>query len=140
MKPRTLLIILLILSIITAATSLQGSLLMALFLPWLDQFYSTHPQLLEQFHLTATWEVMSQVPRVYYAVMSLLWALSLTGCILMFRIRWTGFHCYTIAQLLIIAVPPLILGKGHLAIGDIMFAALFIFLYWRLLKTLSQQG
>lgn len=138
MKPQTLLKILLVLSIINAVSSFLAQAMMALFLPLLSDFYSGHPELLEEFHMTATWEVMAQVPRPFYAIMSLLWALSFAGCLLMWKYRRSGFHCYTLAQLLLLAVPMLFLGKGFLNIGgDIMFTALFVFCYWRLLKSLG---
>ena len=138
MKPTTILKILLVLSIINAVFSFLGEGMMALFLPTLERVYSAHPEVLEEFHMTATWEVMAQVPRLYYGAMSLLAALSLTGCLLMWRYRRVGFHCYTLAQLLMLLLPALFIGKGAVAIGDIMFAALFIFIYWRLLKTIEE--
>ena len=137
MKPQTLLKVLLVLSIINAVSSFLSQAMMALFLPLFDNFYAGHPDLLEEFHMTATWEVMSQVPRPFYAIMSLLWALSFTGCLLMWKLRRSGFHCYTLAQLLLLALPMLFLGKGHLGLGDIMFTALFVFCYWYLLKSLG---
>ena len=138
MKSQTLLKVLLVLSMINAVYWFLFGAMMALFLPLLVDFYAAHPELLEDFRVTATWEVVSQVPRPYYAVIALLWALSFTGCLLMWKLRRSGFHCYTLAQLLLIAVPMLFLGKGYgNIVGDIMFAALFIFCYWRLLRTLG---
>ena len=138
MKPQTLLKVLLVLSLISAGSGFFQSAMMAIFLPLLTDFYTAHPDILEEFHMTATWEVMVQVPRLFYAVIALLWALSFTGCLLMWKLRRSGFHCYSLAQLLLIAVPILFLGKGYGNIlGDIMFAALFIYCYWRLLRTLG---
>ena len=79
MKPTTILKILLVLSIINAVFSFLGEGMMALFLPTLERVYSAHPEVLEEFHMTATWEVMAQVPRPYYGAMALLAALSLPG-------------------------------------------------------------
>lgn len=138
MKPQTLLKVLLVLSLINAAYTFLLSAMMAIFLPLLAEFYAAHPDILEKFHITATWEVMSQVPQLFYAVMALLWALSFAGCLLMWKLRRSGFHCYTLAQLLLLAVPILFIGKGYSnLLGDIMFAALFIFCYWHLLKGLG---
>lgn len=137
MKPQTLLKVLLVLSIINASFSILSGGMMALFLPTLDRVYSAHPEVLEEFHITATWEVLAQVPRPYYGVMALLAVLSLTGCLLMWRLRRVGFHCYLLAQLLMLLMPLLFLGKGAMGLGDIMFTALFAFYYWRLLKTLG---
>ena len=125
MKPQTLLKVLLVMSIINASFSILSGGMMALFLPTLDRVYSAHP------------EVLAQVPRPYYGVMALLAVLSLTGCLLMWKLRRVGFHCYLLAQLLMLLMPLLFLGKGAMGLGDIMFTALFAFYYWRLLKTLG---
>ena len=137
MKPQTLLKILLVLSIINAAFSILSDGMMALFLPTLNRVYSAHPEVLEEFHMTATWEVMAQVPRPYYGVMALLAVLSLAGCFLMWRLRRLGFHCYLLAQLLMLLVPLLFIGRGAVGLGNVMFTALFAFYYWRLLKALG---
>ena len=34
-------------------------------------------------------------------------------------------------------MPMLFLGRGFVGIGDIMFAALFIFIYWSLMRQLG---
>lgn len=137
MKPTTILKILLVLSIINAVFSFLGEGMMALFLPTLERVYSAHPEVLEEFHMTATWEVMAQVPRLYYGAMSLLAALSLTGCLLMWRYRRVGFHCYTLAQLLMLVAPLLVLGKGAVGLGNVMFTILFVAYYWVLLKRIA---
>lgn len=137
MKPTTILKILLVLSIINAVFSFLAEGMMALFLPTLDRIYSAHPEVLEEFHMTATWEVMSQVPRPYYGGMALLSGLSLAGCLLMWRLRRVGFHCYTLAQLLMLLLPLLVLGKGAVGLGNVMFTILFVAYYWLLLKRID---
>ena len=137
MKPQTLLKILLVLSIISAVFCILSEGMMALFLPTLDRVYAAHPEVLEEFHLTATWEVMAQVPRPFYGAMALLSALSLTGCLLMWKLRRVGFHCYTLAQLLMLLLPLLFLGKGAVGIGNVMFTVLFVVYYWLLLKRIG---
>ena len=137
MKPQIALKILLALSIINAVFSFLGEGMMALFLPSLERVYSSHPEVLEEFHMTATWEVMAQVPRPYYGVMALLAALSFTGCLLMWKYRRAGFHCYTLAQLLMLLLPLLLLGKGAVGLGNVMFTVLFVVYYWLLLKRIE---
>ena len=137
MKPTTILKVLLVLSIINASFSILGEGMMALFLPTLDRIYAAHPEVLEEFHMTATWEVMSQVPRPYYGAMALLAGLSLAGCLLMWKYRRVGFHCYTLAQLLMLLLPLLLLGKGAVGLGNVMFTVLFVAYYWVLLKRIA---
>lgn len=136
MRPQITLRILLVLSMISAVTNFLSHLMMALFLPALNTFYATHPGMMPAEFYTL-WEQMITVPRPYYGGMALLCALSLTGCILMWKLHRPGFHCYSIAQLLMLALPLLFLGKGYLGIGDLMFTALFVFIYYLLLKKLG---
>ncbi len=136
MNHKVILQILLVLSMISAITMFFSSLMMALFLPVLDQFYVSNQKLLPE-EMFTMWERMASVPRPYYAAMTLLYALSLAGCILMWKLRRSGYHCYALAQLLMLLVPLLFLGKGFLGIGDLMFTALFLLLYYLLLKNLG---
>lgn len=85
----------------------------------------------------ASFEEMLSVPRPFYLVSSLLYGCSLAGAILMFCFKKNGFHFYTIAQLLILIVTILFLGKSHVPLGDIMFTALFIGYYFLSLKNLG---
>ena len=92
----------------------------------------------EEFY--ATMERMFEVPKSYYLVCSLLFALELAGAILMWNLRRSGFHSYTIARLLLLLLPLLFLGRGYVAVGDIMFALLFILVYYLLLRQLGVFG
>lgn len=136
MKSQTPLKILLVLSILSAASNFLSHLMMALFLPALNTFYNSHPGLLPA-EFYALWEQMSTVPRPYYAGMALLSALSLMGCIMMWKLHRPGYHCYAIAQLLMLVLPLLFLGKGYLGVGDVMFTALFLLIYYLMLKRLD---
>lgn len=85
----------------------------------------------------ASFEEMLAVPRTFYLISGLLYGCSLAGVILMFCFKKNGFHFYTIAQLLILIVTILFLGKSHVPLGDIMFTALFIGYYFLSLKNLG---
>ena len=79
------------------------------------------------------------LPQGYHLAFAAFCVLSFVGCLLMWKYRRSGFHCYTLAQLLMLLLPALFIGKGAMdIIGNIMFAALFIFIYWRLLKTIEE--
>ena len=135
-KSKTGLCILLVLSIIYGSLMFFSSAVMALALPAISGIYSAHPDLLPAEMLTA-WERMAAIPRPFYAAMAFFGALSVTGCILMWNLRRSGYHCYAIAQLMMLVIPLLFLGKGYLGIGDIMFTALFLFIYYLQLKRLD---
>ncbi len=139
MKSKTTLHVLLVLSMIWAGLSCLSNLMMGLLLPFFQDYYTTHPGLMpEEFY--ATMERMFEVPKSYYLVCSLLFALELAGAILMWNLRRSGFHSYTIARLLLLLLPLLFLGRGYVAVGDIMFALLFILVYYLLLRQLGVFG
>lgn len=87
--------------------------------------------------LVTAFEMTLEIPQIVYVILTVLYALSLTGVILMWNLRKSGFHYYTLAQLLILLVPALFMGKGHLAIGDVMLTLLFVAYYFFTLKQLG---
>lgn len=68
------------------------------------------------------------IPQYHYFLIALFSALSFTGIILMWKMRKTGFHFYTLAQLMILLLTA-ILGKAYIGVGDIMMTLLFIAFY-----------
>lgn len=139
MNNKTILRILLVLSMIWAGMSCVSYFIMGLMLPTFQDYYATHPNLIpEQFYTML--ERMFEVPKTYYLVCSLLFALEFTGTILMWNLRRSGFHSYTIARLLLLLLPLLFLGRGAVALGDIMFAVLYILVYYLLLRQLGVFG
>ena len=86
----------------------------------------------------AAMEQSMSVPRVVYLLWTLLYGMSLAGIILMFRRHKNGLHFYAIAQLLVLVVTLLFLGKAHLIVGEIMMTLLFIFYYWTTFRQLER--
>ena len=124
---------------IWAGLSCMSYLMMGTMMPAFERYYSTHPGLLpEQFYTMM--EQLFEVPRSYYVGCGLLYALELLGAVLMWNLRRSGFHCYTLARLLLLLLPLLFLGRGDVALGDIMFALLFILVYYLLLRQLGVFG
>ncbi len=133
---RTLLHILLVITFIFAGLSTVVYLMMGAMLPMVQNYYAANPSVLpEQFG--AAMERMLEVPRTYYIGCAMLYALEVLGAAFMWTLRPAGFHCYTLARLLLIIMPLLFLGRGFVGIGDVMFAILFIFIYWSLLRQLG---
>lgn len=133
---RTLLRILLVITFISAGLSALVYFIMGISLPIVKDYYAANPSVLpEQF--STVMERMMEVPRTYYIGCALLYALEVLGAAFMWTLRPSGFHCYTLARLLLIIVPLLFLGRGFVGIGDIMFAILFIFIYWSLMRQLG---
>ena len=132
----TTLRVLLVLSMIGSGMSLLTYLMMACFLPQFREVYEANQQLFPE-QLTTAYERMLEVPQLFYAASLVLYALSLTGVILMWKLRKSGFHCYALAQLLLLLLPVLFLGRAYLGLGDIMFTLLFVTAYYLLLKSLG---
>ena len=139
MNNKTALHILLVLSMIWAGLSCLSYLMMGLMLPFFQDYYTSHPGMMPEEFYTMV-ERMFEVPKGYYLVCSLLFALELAGAILMWNLRRSGFHSYTIARLLLLLLPLLFLGRGAMAIGDVMLALLFILVYYLLLRQLGVFG
>lgn len=87
--------------------------------------------------MTVLVEQFFETPRSFFLCSALLFALSLTGVILMWNLRKSGFHFYTLAQLLILLVTLLFLGRERVPLGDIMFTLLFITYYYIALRNLG---
>lgn len=138
-KSKVGLCILLVMSIIYGSMMFFSSFIMAVALPAIEKVYTTNQNLLPAEIFTA-WERMAAVPRPFYAAMAFFGLLSVVGCVLMWNLRRSGYHCYAIAQLMMLVLPLLFLGKGYLGIGDVMLTALFLFVYYLQLKRLGAFG
>ena len=105
-------------------------------LPTFKQVYETNPDLFPEQMRTMV-DIYLGLPRGLFAVGALLYAVELAGAILMWRLRQSGFHCYTLARILQLLVPVLFVGREMLATGDLMFAALYITSYYLILRSLG---
>ena len=85
-------------------------------------------------------EKLFAVPQWYYIICGLLDAVSFGGLLLMWRLRKNGFHCYTLAKLMLMLMPLLFLDRSYVGFGDIMMAVLFIVYYFFLMKSLGAFG
>jgi hypothetical protein len=67
----------------------------------------------------------------------ILYGASLTGALLMWRLRKIGFHFYTMSQLLIAIHPWLFLDMGPFPVLSLLFSVVFIILYGLHLKYMN---
>ncbi|MBR1548549.1 MAG: hypothetical protein IJ637_07485 [Prevotella sp.] len=136
MNNKVILHILLVLTFIFAGSSCLSYTMVAASQEQLIQLYAANRSLFpEEVYLTV--QSMLELPRGFFAACAILYLLEVVGGILMWRLRPSGLHCYAIARLLLILVPLLFIGKGSVNIGEIMFALLYILVYWMLLKQLG---
>ena len=139
MNNKVTLHILLVLSILWASLSFISYFMMGLMMPTFQEYYTTHPDVVpEQFYTMM--ERLFEVPQTYFMGCALLFLLEVVGAVLMWKLRRSGFHCYTLARLLLVLLPLLFLGRGSVALGDVMFALLFILVYDLLLRQLGVFG
>ena len=139
MRHKTTLHILLVLTFISAGFNLFAYAMTALLKPEMQQMMADMPQLVPEQMRTYMDTFLSQ-PRMLFLAMALLYALEFAGGVLMWNLRSSGFHAYTLSRLLLLLVPMLFMGKAFVQLGDVMFAALFILIYWLLMKNLGAFG
>lgn len=128
--------IILTLSIIGSGLYFISYLMTGLTLPALKAMYQSGSISFPP-ETTVLVEQFFETPRSFFLCSALLYAASLTGVILMWNLRKSGFHLYTLAQLLVMLVTLLFLGRERLPLGDIMFTLLFIVYYYIALRNLG---
>ncbi len=136
MNHKTTLHLLLVLTYITAAFNIMAYGGSALLLPQMREAVQQTPALVPEVMRTYM-DMFLAMPRMFFVGMTVLYMLELLGGVRMWQLKASGFHCYTLARLLLLLVPVLFLGKDFLQLGDMMFAALFILAYWLILKHLG---
>jgi hypothetical protein len=137
MKPRTLLKTLLVLSYIGSGMMFLSCFFTVAFKPYYEQLLAAEPSPLPEVMKLSVERALA-LPQGFYVASGLLYALSLIGVTLMWKLHRAGFHCYTMAQLLLLLLPLLFFGKGNVNLGDVMLTALFVFYYYRLMKLLAE--
>lgn len=136
MNQKVFLHILLVLTFIYAGLSCLSALMMIPMQPVMSDFYAANPDILPE-EFTVVMQRYLELPRGFFLATALLYGLEVAGGVLMWNLRVSGFHCYTLARLLLLLVPLLFLGKGYVGLGEIMMAVLFIAVYWMLMKQLG---
>ncbi|HCT70979.1 MAG TPA: hypothetical protein DF409_08025 [Bacteroidales bacterium] len=74
-------------------------------------------------------ELVQSAGKNFFVVTGLLNLLSLTGAILMWKLRKAGFHFYTIAQLLLLAAPLLMIAGYRIPFTTFLLTGTFILGY-----------
>lgn len=141
------LFIVLTLSCIGSAFSLLSNLISGLFYPIYKAMFESGDllEMLMKFSgetdsslFEAALEQYMAVPRIVYLLHALLFAMSLAGVIMMYKLRKNGAHLYAVAQLLAIIVTLLFLGRAGLNVGDLMMTLLFIIYYLVTFRRIGQ--
>ena len=126
----TLLTTLCILTFIGSGMQLFSSLMITGFY---DLFMQIAQEFGEKFKMPG-FDQLREVKPMFFLVSAILYAGSLTGAILMLRMKKTGFHIYTIFQILLILSPMYFMHQSSPGTFEILLSGLFIYLYSMNLK------
>ena len=132
-KRPTLLTVICILTFIGSGMNMFSSLVIA-------GFYETFVQIAQEFATKFNipgMEILSEATPLFFLVSAILYAGSLAGAILMMNLKKTGFHLYTVSQILLILAPMYFLHQNSPGLADMLFSGIFILLYGMHLKLMK---
>ncbi len=128
-----LLTVLCSLSLVNGGLTLISSLIIGSFF---NQFVVIATDFAEKFKLPGM-EMITDGSPVFFFVNALLYAASITGVVLMFRLKKNGFHIYTISQILLILAPMYFYHLPAPSVFDIILSGTFVMLYYIHLKLMT---
>lgn len=123
-----------ILTFIGSGMNLFSSLTIAGFF---DTFMEIATDLANKYNLPGM-DFMAMTTPGFFLTTALFYASSIAGAILMMKLRKTGFHLYTVSQILLIITPMYFLKLPGPGIAELFFAGLFVFLYSLNLKVMQK--
>jgi hypothetical protein len=92
------------------------------------EFVRIASDLAETYKLPGT-EIITEGSPGFFFISSLIYAGSVAGAVLMWRMIRTGFHVYAISQILLLIAPMYFFKLPGPSLPDIIFTGLFIILY-----------
>ena len=128
-----LLTVICILSLVNGGLTLISSLIIGSFF---DQFVMIATDFAEKFKIPGM-EMITEGKPLFFFMNALLYAASITGVGLMFRLKKNGFHIYTISQILLILAPMYFYHLPGPSIFDIILTGTFVMLYYIHLKLMK---
>ena len=131
-RPR-LLTVICILTFVGSGMNLISSIVIFLFF---DTFKIVAANLAKSLNLPGM-EMLIEGPSIFFAATALIYAVAITGALLMWQLRKLGFHVYTISQILLVIAPMYFFKLPGPGVTDILLAGSFILLYSMNLKTMS---
>jgi len=66
---------------------------------------------------------------LFFFFMGILYLISLAGAIFMFKLKKTGFHVYTLAQLSMLILPSLMISGFELPVSNLLLTGSFVLAY-----------
>ena len=81
--------------------------------------------------------IMLSAGKMFFLLSTFLYALSLFGSILMWKLRKIGFHLYSLAQIMLLILPLLYIHGFRMPFVTILVTVTFIFGYSTFLRSMS---
>lgn len=128
-----LLTVVCILTFIGSGMNIFSSLIIAGFH---ETFIQIAQEFADKFNLPGM-EVIAEAKPLFFLVSAIFYAGSLAGAILMMNLKKTGFHLYTVSQILLILAPMYFLHQNSPGLADLLFSGIFILLYGMHLKLMK---
>jgi hypothetical protein len=129
----TLLTVLCILTFIGSGMNLFSSLIIAGFY---ELFMEIVQEFGQKFNFPGT-ELLLEMKPAFFLVNAIFYAGSLVGAIFMMQLKKTGFHIYTIAQVLLLLAPMYFLNLSAPGLPELLFTGIFVLLYGMHLKIMA---
>lgn len=94
--------------------------------------YNLIPEAVKQSPLQDTEAVLELIRSAgpgFFAIIGVLYMVSLAGAVLMFKLRRNGFHIYTTAQLALLILPLLMIDGFVIPVSNLLLTGSFILAY-----------
>lgn len=82
-------------------------------------------------------DLLKEARPAFFVFSAAIYALALTGAMMMWKLRRTGFHVYAISQILMIMAPMYFFHLAGPSVLDIILSGIFVILYSTNLKIMS---
>ncbi len=130
--------VLCILTFIGSGLSAISAVSMFMMIDYVRNFYEQgmFDMLADSFDLES-FRSMIYVNKTYFLVNGLLALGSVYGAYLMWNLRKTGFHVYTISQIFLLILPQLYFSGFPFPVFELLLSGVFVFLYSRSLSLMN---
>lgn len=81
-------------------------------------------------------DFLLEISSLFFLVQSLLLSVSLIGAAQMWKLKKSGFHLYTLSQILLLIVPKFFINNLPFPTLELLISASFVYLYYRNLSYL----
>ena len=132
-KRSTLLTILCILTFIGSGLNAFSGIFVFVFYDFSMKVFA---EVIKSFKMTGMDAFLAASP-AYFGVTALINGIAVAGAVLMWQLRKTGFHLYTVSQILVILSPMIFFRLPSPDFYNLVFSAIFVLLYSSNLKYMS---